>query len=92
MAPHGILAHRVRKVAIEIHCPVPPQRHQRDHLLHLAGLLLQQTPQQEAPRGSGRVGGQAALTAKTMKDMGFTNVVNLGGVSAWAEAGGPMED
>ena len=38
------------------------------------------------------VGGQAALTAKTMKDMGFTNVVNLGGVSAWAEAGGPMED
>ena len=38
------------------------------------------------------VGGQAALTAKTMKDMGFTNVVNLGGVNAWAEAGGPMED
>jgi len=27
-----------------------------------------------------------------MKDMGFTNVVNLGGVSGWAEAGGPMED
>ena len=38
------------------------------------------------------VGGQAALTAKTMKDMGFENVVNLGGVSGWAEAGGPMED
>ena len=38
------------------------------------------------------VGGQAALTAKTMKDMGFTNVVNLGGVSDWAEAGGPMEN
>ena len=38
------------------------------------------------------VGGQAALTAKTMKDMGFENVVNLGGISDWAEAGGPMED
>jgi rhodanese-related sulfurtransferase len=38
------------------------------------------------------VGGQAALTAKTMKDMGFEDVVNLGGVSDWAEAGGPMED
>ena len=38
------------------------------------------------------VGGQAALTAKTLKDMGFENVVNLGGVSGWAEAGGPMED
>ena len=38
------------------------------------------------------VGGQAALTAKTMKDMGFENIVNLGGVSGWAEAGGPMED
>ena len=37
------------------------------------------------------VGGQAALTAKTMKDMGFENVVNLGGISDWAEAGGPME-
>ena len=38
------------------------------------------------------VGGQAALTAKTMKDMGFENVVNLGGISDWAEAGGPMEN
>ena len=38
------------------------------------------------------VGGQAAIPAKTMKDMCFTNVVNLGGVRAWAEAGGPMED
>jgi rhodanese-related sulfurtransferase len=39
-----------------------------------------------------QIGGQAALTAKTMKDMGFEDVVNLGGVSDWAEAGGPMED
>ena len=38
------------------------------------------------------VGGQAALTAKTMKDMGFENVVNLGGIGDWAEAGGPMEN
>ena len=29
---------------------------------------------------------------KTMKDMGFENVVNLGGISDWAEAGGPMEN
>ena len=36
-------------------------------------------------------GGQAALAGKTMKDMGFTNVTNIGGFSAWKEAGGPTE-
>ena len=37
-------------------------------------------------------GGQAALAGKTLKDMGFENVVNLGGFPAWKEAGGPSED
>ena len=37
-------------------------------------------------------GGQAALAGKTLKDMGYNNVSNVGGFSAWKEAGGPTED
>lgn len=37
-------------------------------------------------------GGQAALSGKTLKDMGYQNVSNVGGFSAWKEAGGPTED
>ncbi|MDD9908174.1 MAG: rhodanese-like domain-containing protein [Ahrensia sp.] len=37
-------------------------------------------------------GGQAALAGKTLKDMGFTNVTNIGGIGEWKEAGGPVED
>jgi len=37
-------------------------------------------------------GGQAALAGKTMIDMGYKNVRNGGGVPAWKDAGGPMED
>ena len=37
-------------------------------------------------------GGQAALTGKTLRDMGFTSVVNIGGIGDWKTAGGPMED
>ena len=37
-------------------------------------------------------GGQAALTGKTLKEMGFTNVSNVGGFSAWKDAGGPVEE
>lgn len=37
-------------------------------------------------------GGQAALSGKTLKDMGYANVSNVGGFSAWKEAGGPTED
>lgn len=37
-------------------------------------------------------GGQAALTGKTMKDMGYKNVSNVGGFSGWKDAGGPVED
>ena len=36
-------------------------------------------------------GGQAALAGKTLKDMGYTNVANVGGFSAWKDAGGPVE-
>lgn len=37
-------------------------------------------------------GGQAALAGKTLQDMGFANVTNIGGFPAWKEAGGPVED
>jgi len=37
-------------------------------------------------------GGQAALTGKTLKDMGYQNVSNVGGFSGWKDAGGPVED
>ncbi|AML53110.1 rhodanese-like domain-containing protein [Falsihalocynthiibacter arcticus] len=36
-------------------------------------------------------GGQAALSGKTLKDMGYNNVSNVGGFSAWKDAGGPVE-
>lgn len=36
-------------------------------------------------------GGQAALAGKTLKDMGFENVSNVGGFAAWKDAGGPTE-
>ena len=36
-------------------------------------------------------GGQAALSGKTLKDMGFQNVSNVGGFSSWKEAGGPVD-
>ena len=37
------------------------------------------------------VGGQAALAGKTLKEMGYQNVSNVGGFSAWKDAGGPVE-
>ena len=37
-------------------------------------------------------GGQAALAGKTLKDMGYKSVTNIGGFSDWKEAGGPGED
>lgn len=36
-------------------------------------------------------GGQAALAGKTLKEMGYQNVSNVGGFSAWKDAGGPVE-
>ena len=37
-------------------------------------------------------GGQAALAGKTLQDMGYTNVTNIGGFPAWKDAGGPTEE
>lgn len=36
-------------------------------------------------------GGQAALAGRTLKEMGFTDVTNVGGFGDWKEAGGPVE-
>ena len=38
------------------------------------------------------LGGQAALAGKTLKEMGYGSVTNVGGIGDWKEAGGPMED
>lgn len=38
------------------------------------------------------LGGQAALAGKTLKEMGYPNVTNAGGIGDWKEAGGPVED
>ena len=37
-------------------------------------------------------GGQAALAGKTLLEMGYTNVSNVGGFKDWKEAGGPTEE
>jgi rhodanese-related sulfurtransferase len=36
-------------------------------------------------------GGRAALAGKTLKDMGYGQVYNLGGFKDWAESGGAIE-
>jgi len=36
-------------------------------------------------------GGRAALAGKTLKDMGFTDVHNLGGFKDWVAGGGAIE-
>ena len=36
-------------------------------------------------------GGQAALAGKTLKDMGYKNVFNVGGIADWVAAGGKAE-
>ena len=37
-------------------------------------------------------GGQAALAGKTLKDMGYQNVCNVGGIADWIAAGGKSEN
>jgi rhodanese-related sulfurtransferase len=37
-------------------------------------------------------GGRSALAGKTLKDMGYTDVRNLGGFKDWVEAGGEVEN
>ena len=36
-------------------------------------------------------GGRSALVGKTLKDMGYNNVLNLGGFKGWMDAGGAIE-
>ena len=36
-------------------------------------------------------GGRSALAGKVLKDMGYTQVYNLGGFKDWAESGGAVE-
>lgn len=36
-------------------------------------------------------GGMAALAGKTLQDMGYQSVTNIGGFSDWQDAGGPTE-
>ncbi len=36
-------------------------------------------------------GGRSALVGKTLKDMGYQNVRNLGGFKGWVDAGGAVE-
>jgi rhodanese-related sulfurtransferase len=36
-------------------------------------------------------GGRSALVGKTLKDMGYSNVRNLGGFKGWVDAGGEVE-
>ena len=36
-------------------------------------------------------GGRSALVGKTLKDMGYGNVRNLGGFKGWVDAGGEVE-
>ena len=36
-------------------------------------------------------GGRAALSGKTLKDLGYEKVYNLGGFKDWADSGGPID-
>ncbi len=36
------------------------------------------------------LGGQAALAGKTLKDMGYGEVLNGGGIQSWKDAGAPI--
>jgi rhodanese-related sulfurtransferase len=36
-------------------------------------------------------GGRSALAGKLLKDLGYTNVYNLGGFKDWAESGGTID-
>jgi rhodanese-related sulfurtransferase len=37
-------------------------------------------------------GGRAALAGKLLKDMGYAEVYNLGGINDWKEGGGPVQE
>jgi rhodanese-related sulfurtransferase len=33
----------------------------------------------------------AAMAGKTLREMGYENIINVGGMQAWKDAGGPVE-
>ena len=66
---------------IEFHADEAMEAFHIDHLKKDADLIL-----------ICGAGGQAALAGKTLKEMGFQNVSNVGGFKAWKDAGGPTED
>lgn len=37
-------------------------------------------------------GGQAALAGKTLLEMGYQSVTNVGGIGEWRDAGGPIDN
>ena len=37
-------------------------------------------------------GGMAALAGQTLKEMGYNNVTNVGGIGDWKSAGGPTDE
>ena len=37
-------------------------------------------------------GGMAALAGQTLKEMGYSNVTNVGGIGDWKSAGGPTDE
>ena len=82
IAASGTIAGAVRapRGMIEFHAD-PDTKFHIDHLQKDADLIL-----------ICGAGGQAALAGKTLKDMGYQNVSNVGGFAAWKDAGGPVED
>jgi hypothetical protein len=55
---------------------------------------LSMTRRSTEPRDSHcllRLWGRSALVGKTLKEMGYTNVRNLGGFKGWLDAGGDVE-
>lgn len=71
--------------------------------LHVSRGLLEfradpESPMHDAAFDRGRTiivycasGGRSALAGKTLKDMGYADVRNLGGFRDWVEAGGEVE-
>ena len=82
IAETGTIAGAVRapRGMIEFHADEAMEAFHIDHLKKDADLIL-----------ICGAGGQAALAGKTLKEMGFQNVSNVGGFAAWKDAGGPVE-
>ncbi len=74
-----------------------PDEYEEEHIpqakLIPRGMLEDQAPEQLPDRGARIVthcgaGGRGSLAAKSLMDMGYTNVANLkGGLNAWREEG-----